>query len=304
MDSKLLESAWRQVDCAATGLDLTGVVRRVHSEAARNERAPRRKSTPPRQQAGADFVQALAHGLRLLECWQGQDAWLANSELSTRSGLTRPSVSRLTCVLVELGYLMREGRRGRFRLGAATLGLGFGSAFATVPPAAAKDQLARLANELDVYAALSVRRLDKVQILENVVSPLHPDAVVMEVGRLLPICRCASGLAAMSALPEPEASPLIEQLRAHYADRWNPLARNLDRTRQELVHKGFCTSVAVLSKDVGAVAVPILAAGSNDIFVLACGMAAKDFYPERVEREIAPRLLQVAGELAQSLALF
>lgn len=300
MDLHLLYKVWHDGIAPPVDTDLTGVVRRVHSMSASAKPAARKRVTP-RQAPGEDFVEALAHGLAVLECWRDDDRWLTNSELAQRSGLTRTMVSRLTSVLVDMGFLVREGARGPVRLGVQTLALGFASAFAQVPASAAQPQLARLAEDLDVYAALSVRRGDRIQILQNVVSPYHPDAVAMDVGGELPLCRSASGLAAMSALPERVASPLIQRLSAHYGERWSSLERQVIRTKQEYSRKGYCTAVANLSRDVGAVAVPLVVPGSPDIFVLACGMPAQDFYHERVEREIAPRLLRSARTLSKAL---
>jgi DNA-binding IclR family transcriptional regulator len=186
-------------------------------------------------------------------------------------------------------------------LATATLGLGFGSAFAAEPIAGAHSELARLASDLDVYASLGIRRIDKVQVLDNVPSPLHPHAVPLDVGGLLPIFRSASGLAAFAALPEADALPLLEGHRTRYGGRWGALQRQLQMTKQEYASKGYCTIVAGLSRDVAAVAVPIIAAGSNDIFVLGCGMSARAFHRERVEKEIAPQMLRVARGLAVEL---
>ena len=301
-----LQTVWGSTAPDAPGndlADLTGIVRRYHgTDGAKAVRTTSRKVAAPRQQPGGDFVEALAHGISLLECWQGSDVWLSNSELAERSGLTRPTVSRLSSVLENLGYLTRESSRGRLRLTSATLGLGFGSALSTSAAFPAKAELEDLASDLDVYAALSIRRIDKVQIVENVASPLHPDAVLNDVGAMLPICRSASGLAAMSALSEQDLSPMIPRLIAHYGNRWAGLQRQLVSKRMEYSAKGYCTSVAVLSQNVGAVAIPILPAGSNDIYILACGMPAVDFYTERVEQSIAPKMLRTAKALTEALS--
>lgn len=298
-----LDSIWRGSEAPSAAADLTGVVRRYHAaNGPKPLRTTARKVAAPRQEPGTDFVDALAHGISVLECWQGSDVWLNNSELAERSGLTRPTVSRLASVLESLGYLARESKRGRLRLTSATLGLGFGSALSTCAAFPARAELEDLASDLDVYAALSIRRIDKVQIVENVASPLHPDAVLNDVGALLPICRSASGLAAMSALSEQDMSPMIPRLMAHYGSRWASLQRQLTSKRQEYNSKGYCTSVAILSQDVGAVAIPILPAGSNDIYILACGMPAHDFYTERIERSIAPKMLKTARALTDALS--
>jgi DNA-binding IclR family transcriptional regulator len=161
--------------------------------------------------------------------------------------------------------------------------------------------LAQLANDLDVYAALSIRRRDKVQVLDNVASPQHPDAVAMDVGGMLPICRSASGYAVFSAMSDDEAEPLLERLSSRYGHRWQALQHQLSRTKQEFSSKGFCTSIAGLSRDVAAVAVPFVPHGSDEIYVIGCGMPAVAFHRERAEREIVPQMQRVARELAHVL---
>lgn len=297
-----LQGIWNTLVVAPQEPQLGGVVTRVHTIDGRPAKVGvRRKVAAPRREASGGFVDALGHGISLLECWRENDLWLTNSDLAARTGLTKSSVSRLSSVFVGLGYLSRESGRGRLRLTAATLELGFGSAFASEPVTQAHAELARLANDLDVYASLGIRRADKVQVLDNAVSPLHPDAVPMDVGGTLPICRSASGGAAFSALPEAEAESLLERLSSRYGPRWHSLQRQLMRTKQEYSSKGYCSSVAALSRDVAAVALPVASEANGDIYVIGCGMAATEFHRERVEREIVPRMLQAARQVAAAL---
>lgn len=299
MNSQPLKNIWNPLPGELHSPQFSGVVTRIHSMDGPKPKssAEQRKVVAPRQAPADDFVSALGHGIALLECWHDRDVWLTNADLSERSGLRKSTVSRLASVLVGLGYLSRDKLRGRLRLTAKTLELGFGSAFASEPVGGIRPELARLATDLDVYASLGIRRVDKVQVVDNVASPLHPDAVPMDVGGLLPICRSASGLAVLSALPEAEAVPLMERLRAYYGARWQAMQSQLNRTKEEYSSKGYCTAIASLSRNVAAVAVPILPYGGDDIFVLGCGMPAVDFYRERVEQEIVPEMLRVAQDL-------
>jgi DNA-binding IclR family transcriptional regulator len=153
-----------------------------------------------------------------------------------------------------------------------------------------------------VYAALGLRCGDKIQIIETVVSPFHPDAVVNDVGAMLPICRSASGMAAISALPEQEVSPLFAKLEGYYGPRWTSLQHRIESKRREYHQSGYCTSVADLSANVGAVAIPILPTRSGDIFVLACGMQAREFHADRVTQLIAPRMLETAQYFRDALS--
>lgn len=298
-----LDAIWKNDPPDAVDNSPVGQVRRVFVNGTlREAKQPARRKAASRQGPATDQVEALAHGLSMLECWQLGETWLSNSVLADRAGLTRPTVSRIAAVLVELGYLARNpARRGSYRLAGATLGLGFGNPLSSPTVTCASPQLIRLANELDVYAAIGIRRSDQIQILENVASPGHPDAVTADVGTLLPICRSVAGLAALSALPQRQLSSLVEPLKLQYGPQWQAVDRQLNRSRLEYARKGYCTAVAILSETVGAIAVPIRTGGSEDLYVLACGMPANEFYSERIERSIAPRMLELAGALASSV---
>lgn len=49
------------------------------------------------------FATTLARGIELLRCFAAGDAMLSNAELAQRTGLPRPTISRLTYTLVALG---------------------------------------------------------------------------------------------------------------------------------------------------------------------------------------------------------
>ena len=53
----------------------------------------------------AAFATTLAKGLVVLEAFKAATPLLGNMELSTRTGIPRPTVARLTHTLAELGYL-------------------------------------------------------------------------------------------------------------------------------------------------------------------------------------------------------
>ena len=50
------------------------------------------------------FVTALARGLELLRCFTPESLLLGNQELAKKTGLLKPTVSRLTHTLTRLGY--------------------------------------------------------------------------------------------------------------------------------------------------------------------------------------------------------
>jgi len=61
----------------------------------------------------------LARGLEVLRCFTPLEPLLGNKEISVRTGLPKPTVSRLTYTLTKLGYLRHNMRLGKYQLGSA-----------------------------------------------------------------------------------------------------------------------------------------------------------------------------------------
>jgi hypothetical protein len=58
------------------------------------------------------FATTLARGLEVLRCFTPLEPLLGNKEISVRTGLPKPTVSRLTYTLTKLGYLRHNIRLG------------------------------------------------------------------------------------------------------------------------------------------------------------------------------------------------
>src|SRR4249919_786108 len=70
--------------------------------------------------ADPSFATTLAHGLDVLAVFRNGSGSLSNADLAGSTGLSRPTVSRLTYTLAQLGYLKRDAK-GRFELGLGVL---------------------------------------------------------------------------------------------------------------------------------------------------------------------------------------
>ncbi len=60
--------------------------------------------------ADPSFATTLAHGLDVLAAFRNNPGPLSNAELAAHTGFSRPTVSRLTYTLAQLGYLKRDAR--------------------------------------------------------------------------------------------------------------------------------------------------------------------------------------------------
>lgn len=72
------------------------------------------------------FVTALARGLDVLRCFRVENPMLGNQEIAQKTGLPKPTISRLTYTLTELGYLNYSKAFRKYQLGTAVLSLGYG----------------------------------------------------------------------------------------------------------------------------------------------------------------------------------
>src|SRR2546429_5157343 len=71
------------------------------------------------------FATTLSRGLEVLRCFTPLEPLLGNKEISVRTGLPKPTVSRLTYTLTKLGYLRHNMRLGKYQLGSAVLSIGY-----------------------------------------------------------------------------------------------------------------------------------------------------------------------------------
>lgn len=89
---------------------------------------PHASSKESRQQATANpnpsFATTLARGLKVLSAFRPGEDGLSNRELAGRTGLTRPTVSRLAHTLVELGFVRRNAA-GNYKLSTRVLSIAY-----------------------------------------------------------------------------------------------------------------------------------------------------------------------------------
>src|ERR1700744_4538179 len=74
----------------------------------------------PGDQTDPSFATTLSHGRDVLAAFRNGPGSLSNADLALHTGLSRPTVSRLTYTLAQLGYLKRNDK-GRFELGLGVL---------------------------------------------------------------------------------------------------------------------------------------------------------------------------------------
>jgi len=252
------------------------------------------------EESDRQMVRALARGLEVLRCFRPGDRFLGNQEIAARTGLPKPTVSRLTYTLTNLGYLNYSEKFGKYYLGTALLSLGY-SLLANMDIR----QIARpLMQELAEYAQASVAlgiqdRLNMIYI--EAYRSSSTVTLTLDVGSQIPIATTSMGRALLCALPQRERENLMEQIRVRNESAWPKIQAGIEQALKDYEEKGFCFSLGDWKKDVHAVAVPLVPSDGSRILVFNCAGAAFQLRRHMIEDDIGPRLLNLVTNVKDVL---
>ncbi len=244
------------------------------------------------------FVTALARGLDVLRCFQQGDVGLGNLEIAKRTGLPKPTISRLTYTLTQLGYLTYSEQHGTYQLGPGVLQLGYAMLSGLDFRERARPLMQEMANTVDATIALGARDRLNLVYLE---SCRGPGAVTLriDVGSQIPISVTSMGRALLSALPDDERNFLLEHIEKKCADtkEFAKIKKGVDKAIDDIKTRGFSMSLGEWRSEVNAVGVPLIAR-DNRVFALNCGGPAFRVSKEYLEKECGPRLVELAQRIA------
>jgi DNA-binding IclR family transcriptional regulator len=242
------------------------------------------------------FVNALARGLEILRCFRPGDPPLNNHEIASRTGLPKPTVSRLTHTLTELGYLIHLARSATYQLGPGVLALGYTMLSGIELRERARPLMEELAQRASVTVALGGRDRLSVVYLE-VARGAQVITLSRNVGERLPIECTAMGRAILASLPMRERDYLLRALADRAPGRAAEVEESIRRATVQIEDQGFCTSFGDWIADVNAVAAPVLALGGEHLYALNAGGPSFLVSQERLTQDLGPRLAEMATAL-------
>ncbi len=246
------------------------------------------------------FVTALARGLDVLRSFKPGDISLGNLEIARRTGLPKPTISRLTYTLTQLGYLTYSAKHGTYQLGSGVLSLGYAMLSGLDIRERARPYLQELSNELDVTVALGARDRMEMVYLEVCRGPAAV-TLTIDVGTRIPLASTAMGRALLAQLPPGEREFLMGHVRKRMDsdEEYLMLEAGLEKAVQDVATRGYCLSLGNWRPDVNAVGVPLVAHDQN-VYGLICGGPAFRVSAEMLEKECGPRLVELAKKITVS----
>ena len=235
----------------------------------------------------------------MLRAFRPEDGPLGNGELAERTGLSKPTVSRLTHTLTTLGYLDYVAREARYRIAPAVLSLGHACVTQASIRRAALTHMQELAEYADASVALGAR--DRLSMLYlEVARGSRTVAFSLDAGARVPMHATAMGAAYLSALPEQERVFLLGAMGASVGAAWPEANARLQTAFAEMREQGFCVFEGAYERAMNGVGAVVVQPGVG-IHAFSCAAPAFQFTPNRLRGDIGPRLVSLCEAVRHTL---
>jgi DNA-binding IclR family transcriptional regulator len=241
------------------------------------------------------FATTLAHGLDVLAAFRNRGGALSNAELAEHTGLSRPTVSRLTYTLAQLGYLKRDAK-GRFTLGLAVLA----AAYPLLSAIKVRQTARPLIRDFAAYAGGTVSIAMPLGLDFIYVETLRTtDAVphLPDVGFTSSLAPTAVGRALLSLYTGDELDAYVATVKEERPDEADYVVRRTLPDVELCKERGFAVSLGEWRREIFGVAAPLFRTASGDCLSVNCGIPSFRFSAEQVERECGPRILGLARSI-------
>lgn len=252
------------------------------------------------EDADPRFSNALARGLALLRAFQVDHQLLGNLELAQITGLARPTVSRLSYTLTQLGYLRYREEFGKYELAAGVVGLAYPFlAKQTVPPIA-RPLMVEMALKTKTNVGLGVQEDLSVFYLEYALGEANPNRL-QRAGFRVPVARTAMGRACIAGMPTEQRERLYEHMRGYYKSEWPVLRKQLDAAVSQVQIDGYCIAAGTFNATTNTVAVPFVHGDGHPLMAFNSQGHAQRQTPEVMARN-GKRLIELTQEVRRRLA--
>lgn len=257
--------------------------------------APKKSGSKPKEENG---ISALARGIRVLRAFRIGDHALTNSELAKRTNLPRPTISRITATLTELGCLHYLESIEAYKLGGSSIAIGQIALANFNMFQIARPMMQKLAEETGLTVAIGTLEKNRMVYMDACQGPALI-AVQLKIGSRLPLFSSAMGRTYLASITPEERASLVQKYGAQDAEEREYSERAIERACVDLAKRGFCTVAGEWYPEINGLAAPIITNDGN--FVLDCGGPAYVLPMNRMLDEVGPQLAETARKIAASM---
>jgi IclR family acetate operon transcriptional repressor len=243
-------------------------------------------------------VQSVDRAVAILDALRARGDYLGVTELSNELGLHKSTVHRLLVSLRRGGFVERDPRTRRYRLGIRLVELGYAVLNSRGLPQIALPYLHYLADSIQEVCYLAIRDGDRILNVLQVPAPHMVQSVSwMGAGSLH---ATSTGKVFLAHMEDDAKEPYLQRGLAAYTDNTITEASKLRSELESVRDRGYATSWEEETEGVNAVAVPLRK--PDGAIVAAIGLAGPSFrFTQQKALEVPEMMIGVAREIGKKL---
>ena len=254
----------------------------------------------PVGKSGRMFIMSLARGLDVLRAFRAGDSPLSNRELAKRTGLPKPTISRITYTLTEMGYLSYIEHYGCYELGGSAHVLSQVAKGSLEVLGSAMPAMGNLARASGCNVGLGGRdQLNMVYLMACQGPGLV--GLRLDVGARVPVISSAMGRAYIAASSDVERERLVGLLKGSRGSSAKQVDWVVEHARRDLATYGFCVSLGEWHADINGIAAPVICPALGGLYILNCGGPAYLLPHNKLMHEVGPVLLRCAQAICSAI---
>ncbi|MGO8886338.1 MAG: IclR family transcriptional regulator C-terminal domain-containing protein [Streptosporangiaceae bacterium] len=249
-----------------------------------------------------DFVESLARGLDVLQCFGEQRPRMTLSEVAAEAGLARPTARRLLLTLQELGFV--RSCEGQFSLTARVLSLGMAFVASLGLWEVGRPHLERLVAATGESSSMS--QLDGSDIV-YVARVAVPKLITLrvEIGTRFPAAYTSQGKVLLAALAPAEVAGVVAQPSRSGLPRFLPREpATFERELTAVRARGWALADEELAPGIRSVAAPVRDGRGTVRAAVNVTVHAAETSVDKLIGDYLPLLLRTAGDVSADWALW
>jgi IclR family transcriptional regulator, pca regulon regulatory protein len=247
------------------------------------------------------FIQSLANGLKVLECFEEGREELTLMDLARRLGWTKTSAFRYLATLTALGYLELDEPSRRYRPSVKVLNLGYAALNALSFPELAVPVLERLSREFDESTNMAV--LDGAEVVYVArAGSKRILATNLHVGSRLPAHCTSMGKVLLAFLPEREREQRLKRFAYQaYTPKTITNAAKLRRVLAQVRRQAYAINDQELDLGLRSCSVPVFDKDTSVIAAINLSMSSLRASVDEVAKKFVPALTAASREITAIL---